>query len=948
MLTLGLFSPLSADDGPQPVAVGKGSYAAFPPASAVTDPKLQEFLKGPQHLDPSLAGQPIPTNKWWTNLLNDKYPGNLWAYPLVVNADNQGLEIFAPKGWSDTGNDIQLSAPLRLTGSLAMQKDAVEVIGDFEGDDYGPKWHADGEAFGDGPAPGALPGETRVDGWIGKSLASSIHGGDRATGELDSNDFTIDRKTIHFLIGGGKDLVNLHIDLVIDGATVLTATGENSESLKWVCWDVAQYAGKTAQIHIVDKATGGWGHILVDEIIQADDPSDPPSFGGAAFNPTGSTVEGWGDWTVKFRLARSDDASIDTTVGRGMPMIWSEFKGMNPRYLNVDAAHVTGLDGNALTFPVTTNGVIIDDEGHPFAVFAPPGTTFDIAGTDLTLNFSGDKHYVVTALLPDKAHAALFAKYAYGIPRDSKFSWSYDPVKAQVTTNFDLTIESLDGKTTDTLQGWLPHHYRGTIQQLPLGDYSYLTPRGLLKVAPGHSFSITYPFTGMLPALPAPSADEAKKANPFDASRMDYYLDGYASKHTTQTPRSKNYGDDTYWGGKDLTNFGHYLVMADQMKDAARAKVYHDVLHDALTDWFTYTPGETAHYFARYDKWQGMIGFHGSYGSEMFTDNHFHYGYFTYSAALLGMTDPDFLRDYGDMAKQVAKQYANWDRNDKSFPLLRTFDPWAGHSYAGGMSSAGGNNQESSSEAMQSWGGIFLLGNELHDPDMTAAGAMGWAVEGDAVTEYWNNYPNWKNNAQASNWSPGYQHTIVGIMGDSGGAFGTFFEGHPMFIYGIEWLPISPVLRYLGNDPVFAKHQLDSMMQAQADSVRGFTFKDLGTDWGNVVLGYETTFDPDHVAEEMGQFWDANDPIARETGSTAGLTYYFAHASRSLGQPQADYHTSIPTSQVYLRDGNVLTAVIYNPADQEQVATIYHGQTSVGQVKVGARTLLSAPVSATP
>ena len=53
------------------------------------------------------------------------------------------------------------------------------------------------------------------------------------------------------------------------------------------------------------------------------------------------------------------------------------------------------------------------------------------------------------------------------------------------------------------------------------------------------------------------------------------------------------------------------------------------------------------------------------------------------------------------MLKLIAKDYANWDRTDKRFPLFRTFDPWAGHSFAGGIGDGAGNGQESSSEAMQ-------------------------------------------------------------------------------------------------------------------------------------------------------------------------------------------------------------------------------------------------------
>jgi endoglucanase Acf2 len=52
------------------------------------------------------------------------------------------------------------------------------------------------------------------------------------------------------------------------------------------------------------------------------------------------------------------------------------------------------------------------------------------------------------------------------------------------------------------------------------------------------------------------------------------------------------------------------------------------------------------------------------------------------------MLDPTFLSSgqYGDIARKIAKQYANWDRTDPQFPWMCTFDPWVGHSHAGGTS----------------------------------------------------------------------------------------------------------------------------------------------------------------------------------------------------------------------------------------------------------------------
>ncbi|HJQ78521.1 MAG TPA: glycoside hydrolase family 32 protein [Lacipirellulaceae bacterium] len=148
------------------------------------------------------------------------------------------------------------------------------VIADFEDDSYAP-WTVTGEAFGTGPARGTLPGQMHVDGFRGKALANSFVSGDDTTGILASPEFRIARNYMTFLIGGGKDEEKLALQLLVDGNVVRSATGPNekpggSEVLALEFWDVSEFAGKAATLRIVDNATGGWGHINVDHIVQTD------------------------------------------------------------------------------------------------------------------------------------------------------------------------------------------------------------------------------------------------------------------------------------------------------------------------------------------------------------------------------------------------------------------------------------------------------------------------------------------------------------------------------------------------------------------------------------------------------------------------------------------------------------------------------------------------------
>ncbi|MBB5814760.1 GH32 C-terminal domain-containing protein [Streptomyces collinus] len=77
------------------------------------------------------------------------------------------------------------------------------VVQDFEGTGFGT-WTTTGTAFGQGPSAGALDGQLPVEGFEGKGLANSFHGGDSATGTLTSPSFTVDSPYLNFKIGGGR------------------------------------------------------------------------------------------------------------------------------------------------------------------------------------------------------------------------------------------------------------------------------------------------------------------------------------------------------------------------------------------------------------------------------------------------------------------------------------------------------------------------------------------------------------------------------------------------------------------------------------------------------------------------------------------------------------------------------------------------------------------------
>jgi fructan beta-fructosidase len=145
------------------------------------------------------------------------------------------------------------------------------IIADFESDSYGD-WITEGNAFGTGPAKGSLPGQIEgrtVDGYLGENLVNSFSNGEDSKGKLTSPSFTIERKYINFLVGGGKSPGKTCINLLVDNKVVRTVPdpedwSRSSGLLEWATWDVSEWPGKAAVIQIIDEQSGYWGYITVD------------------------------------------------------------------------------------------------------------------------------------------------------------------------------------------------------------------------------------------------------------------------------------------------------------------------------------------------------------------------------------------------------------------------------------------------------------------------------------------------------------------------------------------------------------------------------------------------------------------------------------------------------------------------------------------------------------
>ncbi|MFN0204817.1 MAG: GH116 family glycosyl hydrolase [Planctomycetota bacterium] len=207
----------------------------------------------------------------------------------------------------------------------------------FENRDY-KDWTPTGSAFGRGPATGAISWQNPVSGWTGRSFVNSFQPDDAPRGTLTSPEFTIDRNYIHLLVGGGNFEKKTCVNLLIDGKSVATATGDNTEKLLQVHWDVRAWKGKKATIQAVDDASAGWGHILLDHIQFSDSPRNERIMDKEASHALMSLFEEPIDNTLK--IARDlEDRSTHTA-----------FFGIFAKYTNIQYISTTGLESSDRNF----------------------------------------------------------------------------------------------------------------------------------------------------------------------------------------------------------------------------------------------------------------------------------------------------------------------------------------------------------------------------------------------------------------------------------------------------------------------------------------------------------------------------------------------------------------------------------------------------------------------
>ncbi|MBT2401444.1 glycosyl hydrolase [Streptomyces sp. ISL-100] len=610
------------------------------------------------------------------------------------------------------------------------------------------------------------------------------------------------------------------------------------------------------------------------------------TLGLTGLNSPDTKADDWSDWTVTPYW--SDGArTLRTTIGHGLPFVYAKGSGAGAQITTAAAPTVFADQGNVLGITVT---------GHHYALFAPTGSDWNIAGSTITAGL-GAKDYFSLAVLPSTDALATYKKYAYSFVTGSRASWT--STGGTVKATYTLTTEAKEGSETGTLQALYRHQWLHTAD--PLTPHTYISPRGTMKVREGRSFTTSQRASGVLPALPQSSG--------VDKARLRGYLTEAAN---AADPFSG--ATDTYWTGKALGRLAQLVPLADQIGEAAVRDKLLGLMKGRLQDWFTAGgPNEFS-----YDKtWKTLTGYPASYGSDTeLNDHHFHYSYYVYAAAIVAQYDPAWAADsaWGGMVKTLVRDAANPSRTDTAFPFLRGFDVYAGHSWASGHQGfAAGNNQESSSESTNLSAGLVLWGAATGDTALRDLGTYLLTTESEAIAQYW-------FDADEQVFPSSFGHDTVGMVWGSGGAYATWWTANPEEIHGINVLPVTGGSLHLGGEKAAIRRNLAEMERENGGPA---------VEWRDILWEFQSMADPAAAKAK----WDAgNTAYTPEQGESKAHTYHWISTLDTLGAPDATVSGDIPTSAVFTR-GTVRTYAAHNHTSTTRTVTFSDG----GKLTVPAR-----------
>ncbi|HVN43026.1 MAG TPA: glycosyl hydrolase [Steroidobacteraceae bacterium] len=606
------------------------------------------------------------------------------------------------------------------------------------------------------------------------------------------------------------------------------------------------------------------------------------------FAPKDARLAKFSDWLAQISMAAGDGESLTATVLHGSPFSYYECSKGDVRFRLAGAPRVVadprqaGRDARVVAFALG---------GHAYAIFAPTGATWDWAQpSEIVLHLPAGARYFSVAGLPDDSAATLndFLAVAYAFPVDTRVEWNYDERASTVRTSFRVQTVAKEGQNEKTFMGLYPHQWTA-VAPASASKYQYESVRGPIRLISGNAFTTELPYHGVLPVWGGLA----------DKSSVDSLLVGDIAKADQLFEKQ---GNGTYWQGKGFGALAQLASVAEAEGQMDKRDKLLGKLKERMESWFD---GKHSHFFVQDARLGTFIGYPQEYNSVSgMNDHHFHYGYWIMGAAHVALRDPAWAsaEQWGGIVGKIIADIANDERGRSDFPFLRNFDNYEGHSWASGtvVDFDAGNNQESSSEAVNAWAGLILWGEATGNRRLRDLGIYLYTSEVASVQQYW-----FDLNHQVL--APEFGKLFASQVFGGKYAYNTWWTEEPRQILGINLLPFTPASTYVGADPAFVRKTMDALPgEVKTYQSKGPTDGTPADVWQDVLASYLALADP-----EAGlAYWNRRGSV--EFGETRTHTLYWLQSLKEMGTPDFSVTADTPLYAVFRDHGGARTYLAYN------------------------------------
>ncbi len=634
------------------------------------------------------------------------------------------------------------------------------------------------------------------------------------------------------------------------------------------------------------------------------------------FQPKDARLARFSDWLAQISLGAGADEELKATVLHGSPFSYYECSKGDVRLRFASTPQVLA---NPTDAGRDARVAAVSIGGQSYAVFAPTGATWQWnSPTELVLHLPAATRYFSVAGLPDGNAATLadFLAVAYAFPTETRVEWHYDEATSKVRSVFRVQTEAREGKNLNAFMGLYPHQWSSVVSDHP-SQYGYDTVRGRIRLVAGNSFTLERSYHGIVPMW-GPLEDAS------NAAGVESLLVGDLAKSDQLFGRM---GRGTYWIGKGLGATAQLMSVAEAqgklaMRDQLLAK-----LKNRLEGWLD---GEHSTYFVQDARIGTFVGVPQEYNSiNAMNDHHFHYGYWLTAAAHVALRDPAWAAadQWGGMVGRIIADVASAERGRSDFPFLRNFDAYEGHSWASGNADFdAGNNQESSSEAVNAWAGLILWGEATGDRAVRDLGMFLYTSEIASVQQYW-------FDLDRQVLAPEFGKPFASMVFGGKYAYNTWWTQEPRQIMGINLLPLTPASTYLGADPQYVGRLVaDLPGEVKAYEKRGLSDGTPPDIWQDVIAGYAALGDP----EAGAALWSRSGSV--EAGDTRSRTLYWLSSLKEMGMPDFSVTADTPLYAVFRDRSGRRTYLAYNASATPRKVTFSDGKS----LQAGARSLTRA------